>query len=358
MAYNRKLLYTKTIPSWNTPGGNLGSYTEDGNPITPIQLSATNDPESEITYSITSGSLPPGLSMSSSGLISGTLSGNTENETVFFSITALDAEGESTEREFNIVLSGFPYSIDYLIAAGGGGGGNDGYYGQGGAGGGAGGLLISTINNVDPQVANVYTITVGAGGLGGVQHASGLNGNNSSISGVATATGGGGGGGWNDKPGKNGGSGGGGSNGGSFGTGISGQGNNGATTSSNLSGGGGGAGAAASAQTGGIGLATTIISETIATNYSVGEVSSGSVYFSGGGAGRSGGDGLGKGVNSGGGGNGSQSYNTRAESGQSGVVILRMPSGGYSGVTTGSPQVVVDGSDTILIYTGSGTYTG
>ena len=68
MAYNRKLLYTKTIPSWNTPGGNLGSYTEDGNPITPIQLSATNDPESEITYSITSGSLPPGLSMSSSGL--------------------------------------------------------------------------------------------------------------------------------------------------------------------------------------------------------------------------------------------------------------------------------------------------
>jgi hypothetical protein len=30
----------------------------------------------------------------------------------------------------------------------------------------------------------------------------------------------------------------------------------------------------------------------------------------------------------------------------------------YSGTTTGSPTVSTDGSDTILIYNSSGTYTG
>ena len=40
------------------------------------------------------------------------------------------------------------------------------------------------------------------------------------------------------------------------------------------------------------------------------------------------------------------------------MVILRIPTDGYSGTTTGSPTVTTDGSDTILTYTGSGTYTG
>jgi hypothetical protein len=43
--------------------------------------------------------------------------------------------------------------------------------------------------------------------------------------------------------------------------------------------------------------------------------------------------------------------------GGSGVVILRMPTANYSGTTTGSPTVTTDGSDTILTYTSSGTYT-
>jgi len=44
-------------------------------------------------------------------------------------------------------------------------------------------------------------------------------------------------------------------------------------------------------------------------------------------------------------------------SGGSGVVILRMPSENYSGTTTGSPQVSDDGSDKVLRFTGSGSYT-
>ena len=60
-------------------------------------------------------------------------------------------------------------------------------------------------------------------------------------------------------------------------------------------------------------------------------------------------------VNSGGGCGGRSGTST---SGGSGVVILRMPTSGYSGFTTGSPNVTTDGTDTILEYTGSGTYVG
>jgi hypothetical protein len=35
-----------------------------------------------------------------------------------------------------------------------------------------------------------------------------------------------------------------------------------------------------------------------------------------------------------------------------------MPTASYSGTTTGSPTVTTNGSNTILTYTGSGTYTG
>jgi hypothetical protein len=43
--------------------------------------------------------------------------------------------------------------------------------------------------------------------------------------------------------------------------------------------------------------------------------------------------------------------------GGAGVVILRMPTGSYSGTTTGSPSISTDGGDTILTYTGAGSYT-
>jgi hypothetical protein len=36
---------------------------------------------------------------------------------------------------------------------------------------------------------------------------------------------------------------------------------------------------------------------------------------------------------------------------------LRMPTNRYSGTTTGSPTVTTSGSNTILTYTSSGTYT-
>jgi hypothetical protein len=44
-------------------------------------------------------------------------------------------------------------------------------------------------------------------------------------------------------------------------------------------------------------------------------------------------------------------------SGGDGVVILRVVTTDYSGVTTGSPTVTTSGSDTIITFTGSGSYT-
>jgi hypothetical protein len=45
--------------------------------------------------------------------------------------------------------------------------------------------------------------------------------------------------------------------------------------------------------------------------------------------------------------------------GGKGVVILRMPMLDYSGTTTGSPTVTTDGgTDTVIIFNDSGSYTG
>ena len=61
------------------------------------------------------------------------------------------------------------------------------------------------------------------------------------------------------------------------------------------------------------------------------------------------------------GGGGGSGYNTGGNpsggAGGSGVVILRMPTARYSGTTTGSPTVTTDGTDTILTFTASGSYT-
>ena len=148
------------------------------------------------------------------------------------------------------------------------------------------------------------------------------------------------------------------------GSGIADQGHNGGGNG-NQGGGGGGAGAAGSGATGGAGLAVNILNATNAAAAQVGEVSGTDVYYAGGGKAYLGGRGIGgtsasnnstASPNTGAGGAVAQGYNN-ASYGATGVVILRMPTNGYSGVTTGSPSVYVEGSDTILVYKTSGTYT-
>jgi hypothetical protein len=266
--YGKGLSYSGT-PSWTTAAGSLGY----GSSATSVSFTVAATSDSVIAYSVTSGSLPTGLSLNtSSGVISGTMPSFSSATTFNFTLTATDAENQTTARAFSIDGTVTPNTVDYLVVAGGGGGG--GYYYAGG--GGAGGLLSSTGFSVSGGIT--YTITVGAGGAAGAAAANGVSGSNSIFSSITTYGGGGGAGVNGTAP--NGGSGGGGVadlvNAGGKGvypgsTYISAtrQGYDGGTSSSGgaggASGGGGGAGGAGgsasglTAGNGGIGSLQTII---------------------------------------------------------------------------------------------------
>jgi len=261
------------------------------------------------------------------------------------------------------------YTASYLIIAGGGGGGNAfGNGGQGG-GGGAGGYLTST-TSLTPST--VYTITIGAGGAGGSNASNigvdGTSGSNSSFTGLTTAIGGGGGGG--TAVGITGGSGGGGGGGNNGASGTSGQGNAGGNSSGNSAGGGGGSTSAGTAGTnndggaGGSGTASSITGSSVTRAGGGG----GGGYSTGGSAGSGG---ASAGVNntsasnatantgSGGGGAGNSGNQGQYAGGNggSGVIILSVPTANYSGTTTGSPTVTTSGSNTIMQFNSSGSYT-
>lgn len=174
-----------------------------------------------------------------------------------------------------------PYSINYLVVAGGGAGANSGSNLTGtGGGGGAGGLLEGTAT-VSPGTS--YTMTVGAGGAGITSSVSvdGNNGSSSSIVGLITTIGGGGGG-QSGTNGKSGGSGGGAGagTGTTGGSGTSGQGYAGGNTGTNGAGGGGGAGGLGS--NGGNGAGS---SSGNGGNYYNSSISGTTVQYAGGGGG-------------------------------------------------------------------------
>jgi hypothetical protein len=268
------------------------------------------------------------------------------------------------------------YAGEYLVVAGGAGGGA----GNAG-GGGAGGFLtnygVSTIS-LEPGV--VYTVTVGAGGASkSPPVGNGNAGSNSVLSGTGISTVTAIGGGYGGQASFQGGSGGsGGGNGftitSSGGSGTVGQGNDGGSGAGpssgprNGGGGGGGAGAVGGNGTssvggsGGVGLSNSITGS--ATFYAGGGGGSiNTVTPADYGPGGNGGGGPGGNAstatsgtaNTGGGGGGDDGT---SGAGGSGVVILRMATANYSTTTTGSPTVTTDGTDTILTFTGSGSYTG
>ena len=268
----------------------------------------------------------------------------------------------------------------YLVVAGGAGGGGTVFPNKGG-GGGAGGLRTSfgstsgggaSVESNLTLSSGTYTITVGAGG------GAAANGVASTISGTGTvSTVGGGQGGAITVSGTAGGSGGGtgGNNGGSItgGAGTAGEGFAGGTTAGNAGYDGSGGGGAAQAggnggfrnTTGGVGGNGLAVSITGASVAYAGGGGGGSDSTSvgarpgGTGGGGAGGSYLVAGVNGTanlGGGAGAGGEDAQPGTGGSGVVILRMRTSDYSGSTTGSPTVTTTGEETVLTYTGSGTY--
>lgn len=257
--------------------------------------------------------------------------------------------------------------VEYLVVAGGGGGGN-----FDGGGGGAGGYLTNYNGTpISITTSNLYTVTVGEGGVGGQKNVitSGVGGN--SVFDTIISYGGGGGASDNNTgPSSDGGSGGGAAGGSNPTIGLAsppGQGYNGGNSSGNLGGGGGGASEAGNTDGqghGGDGLSNSITGTP--TFYAGG---GGGDSRTGGYPGGDGGGGAGSGSlpsndgtpNTGGGGGaigGTTSY--QGGSGGSGIVILRYPTSSSLNITTTGSLVYTestDGSDTVLQFTeGSGNF--
>jgi hypothetical protein len=96
------LLTVSDAPTWSTAAGSLGSVAAGS--AGSFTVSATSD--SAVTYSITSGALPGGLSLNSStGAITGTESGATAETNYNFTVTATDAESQTAPRAFIITVT-------------------------------------------------------------------------------------------------------------------------------------------------------------------------------------------------------------------------------------------------------------
>jgi len=290
-------------PVFSTSAGSLFSGTSSS--YSDITISAS-DPESggDITYSLESGSLPAGLSgtsTSSGYVISGTPTNPVSNTTSNFTIRAADVNSNISDRAFSITINAIQFqsftssgtfsvpsgttSVDVLVVAGGGSGG-----GQVGGGGGAGGLIYRPGFPVTP--GGTVTVTVGDGGTVPGSSQTGVAGQDS-VFGTLTAKGGGRGGSYEGGGSGTGGSGGGGGNDGGLAgssatqptqpgdSGTYGFGNSGGNGYPGQWGGGGGGGAGAAGNNaaasqggnGGNGKAYTIADGTT------------SVYYAGGGGG-------------------------------------------------------------------------
>ena len=348
-----------------TPGG----FTANGSNV-PTATDADGD---TVTHTISAGSLPTGISMATNGTFSGTnTSGSAGTST--FTVSATDGS-ETVTRQFTMSFNA-NYDVSYLVVAAGGGGGGD-----NGGGGGAGGYRFGS--GMELARGTQYTVTVGTGGTGGVEYAESNVGGNSVFNTITSA----GGGGALGQDGSNtGGSADDGGSGGGIGQGSStnngagnvpsvspSQGNPGAISTSGNARGGGGGGASTAGQrgtsggggTGGAGSANSITGSSI--TYAGGggggcdqTANTGAPGGSGGGGagGSGGGNGSNGSANLGGGaGGGGQAGPATGGSGGSGVVILSVPTSSYSTTTTGSPNVTTSGTNTILKFTGSGSYT-
>ncbi len=292
----------------------------------------------------------------------------------YVATASANAQADVNNGDYNIVAP--PYDVDFLLIAAGGNAGGSYGAAAGGAGGyrnsynsetsGGGGSAESALSLVP---GTVYTITVGAGG-------GSPTGDDSSISGTGlttiTSIGGGAGG----PPGNDGGSGGGGAGHGGANPGGAGTANQGRPGGTGSGGntyrtGGGGGGAANSGNTGSVqgpagnggnGVASTITGSSVTRGgggggggQSGGGTSGGSGGSGGGGNGSTNNSGANAGAANTGGGSGA--YEHGGPGGGSGVIILRMPTANYSGTTTGSPTVSVDGTDTVIVFNATGSYT-
>jgi hypothetical protein len=97
------ILQSTIAPTWTTASGSLGDFEKEAT----ISVTVVATADSAITYAVTTGSLPGGLSLATAtGIISGDETGSTATTTYTFDITPTDAEAQvGPAREFTITIS-------------------------------------------------------------------------------------------------------------------------------------------------------------------------------------------------------------------------------------------------------------
>ena len=166
-----------TDPVFSTSSGSLGSIIDSSRDSYTLSSAAATDANGDtLSYSITSGSMPAGLSFNTStAAITGTADAVGSDTTTNFSVTVSDGQGGTATRAFSITVlapattsytSGtgqftptFSAPIKVLLVGGGGGGG------QGHSGGGGGGGLVSHPGYAVTSGTS-YPYSVGAGAAG------------------------------------------------------------------------------------------------------------------------------------------------------------------------------------------------
>lgn len=354
---DREFTFTaNTAPTWTTVSSDIGSAGTliEGSAVNFQFVANGGSAGGALSYSVQSGSLPSGTSLSSSGLLTGTPD---TSGSVTFTLRATDEGGLFADKEFTIEILVSSFDVEYLVIAGGGGGAGNGSgttYRAGG-GGGAGGYRSSVIGEssgggasaesvLTLEPATNYTVTVGAGapsteGLSSV----GNEGNDSEFSTITAIGGGRGGQGGSESSLPSTGGSGGGAGGQDQGypgaAGTSGQGFSGGSMRSGYAGsdvtGGGGGGAGGNGQSGsssgngGAGVSSSITGSST-PRASGGGGGNGNALAGGGGNGGVNSSGQNGSVNTGGGGGGGRNApgsSGGGGAGGSGVVILRYPSG-------------------------------
>ena len=142
-------------PTWSTAAGSLGTAAINNSFTSTV--AATGD--APVTYSISSGALPSGLTINTStGVISGTTPSGLSSPTTYnFTVRATDAQLQDTDRAFSITITPNISASFLVVGAGGAGGGVS--YSPNNAGVGGSGGAVSGTNTFAP--GTVLTITVG-----------------------------------------------------------------------------------------------------------------------------------------------------------------------------------------------------
>ena len=209
-------------PAFTVAAGTLYTIYDSGRGSISVTAGATSsESDATITYAVTTGALPSGLSISSStGTITGSTSAVGSDTTVTFTITATatDGSGNTTTntRQYSIIqkaqiITSYTSTgsgtftvptgtsaIDVLVVAGGGAGGRTsthGYFNDAGGGAGAGGLIYRPSFPVTPGGSVSYSVGSGGTDSTPLNEATGsYNTGQDSTFGTLTAKGGGGGG--------------------------------------------------------------------------------------------------------------------------------------------------------------------